>query len=156
MSKPIIAIIGRPNVGKSTLFNKLAGKRLAIVDDTPGVTRDRIYTEVEWNGRTILITDTGGIEPKTDNEILRHMRAQAETAIDMADVIVFMVDSRAGLTADDVQIARTLQKSKKPVIVAVNKIDNVGNLPFEYYENAKVVGFDTVIVHVRYGHGRSA
>ena len=134
MSKPIIAIVGRPNVGKSTLFNKLAGERIAIVDDTPGVTRDRIYTEVEWNGRTLLITDTGGIEPKTDNAILKHMRAQAETAIEMADVVVFMVDSRAGLTADDVQIARMLQKAKKPVVVAVNKIDSVGNLPMEYYE----------------------
>ena len=134
MSKPIIAIIGRPNVGKSTLFNKLAGERIAIVDDTPGVTRDRIYTEVEWNGRTLLITDTGGIEPKTYNEILQHMRRQAEIAIDMANVVVFMVDSRAGLTADDVQIARMLQKAKKPVVVAVNKIDSVGNLPMEYYE----------------------
>ena len=121
-------------MGKSTLFNKLAGERIAIVDDTPGVTRDRIYTEVEWNGRTLLITDTGGIEPKTDNAILKHMRAQAETAIEMADVVVFMVDSRAGLTADDVQIARMLQKAKKPVVVAVNKIDSVGNLPMEYYE----------------------
>ena len=131
MSKPIVAIVGRPNVGKSTLFNKLAGQRIAIVDDTPGVTRDRIYTEVDWNGRTLLITDTGGIEPKTDNEILRHMRRQAEIAIEMADVIVFMVDKNAGLTADDIQIGRFLQKSKKPVVVAVNKVDSVGNLPLD-------------------------
>ena len=134
MSKPTVAIIGRPNVGKSTLFNKLAGERKSIVDDTPGVTRDRIYAEVEWCGRTMIMTDTGGIEPKTDSMILKHMRSQAEIAIEMADVIVFMVDSRAGLTADDVEIARMLQRSGKPVVVAVNKVDNIGAPPLSYYE----------------------
>ncbi len=134
MSKPTVAIIGRPNVGKSTLFNKLAGERKSIVDNTPGVTRDRIYAEVEWCGRMLIMTDTGGIEPKTDNMILKHMRSQAEIAIEMADVIVFMVDSRAGLTADDVEIARMLQRSGKPVVVAVNKIDNIGAPPLSYYE----------------------
>ena len=134
MSKPVFAIIGRPNVGKSTLFNKLAGTRISIVDDQPGVTRDRIYAEVEWGGRVMLMVDTGGIEPKTDDAILKHMRNQAEIAIETADVIVFMTDSRAGLTADDREIARMLQISKKPVVVAVNKIDSVGALPFEYYE----------------------
>ncbi len=134
MSKPTIAIIGRPNVGKSTLFNKLAGERISIVDNTPGVTRDRIYAEVEWCGRTMIFTDTGGIEPKTDNQILKHMRNQAEIAIDLADVIVFMVDSRAGLTADDTEIARMLKRSGKPVVVAVNKVDNIGAPPLTYYE----------------------
>lgn len=134
MSKPVFAIIGRPNVGKSTLFNKLAGTRISIVDDCPGVTRDRIYAEVEWGGRTMLMVDTGGIEPKTDDAILKHMRNQAKIAIDTADVIVFMTDSRAGLTADDREIGRMLQIAKKPVVVAVNKIDSVGALPLEYYE----------------------
>ncbi len=134
MSKPIVAIVGRPNVGKSTLFNKLAGQRISIVEDTPGVTRDRIYFETEWRGRTIMMIDTGGIEPKTDDMILKHMRTQAQMAIDMADVIVFMTDVRAGLTADDREIAVMLQKSRKPVVLCVNKIDSVGALPFEYYE----------------------
>ena len=134
MSKPTIAIIGRPNVGKSTLFNKLAGERISIVDNTPGVTRDRIYAEVEWCGRTMIFTDTGGIEPKTDSMILKHMRSQAEIAIDLSDVIVFMVDSRAGLTADDTEIARMLKRSGKPVVVAVNKVDNIGEPPLSFYE----------------------
>ncbi len=134
MSKPIVAIVGRPNVGKSTLFNKLAGQRISIVEDTPGVTRDRIYFETEWRGRTIIMIDTGGIEPKTDDIILKHMRTQAQMAIDMADVIVFMTDVRAGLTADDREIAVMLQKSRKPIVLCVNKIDSVGALPFEYYE----------------------
>ena len=134
MSKPTIAIIGRPNVGKSTLFNKLAGERISIVDNTPGVTRDRIYAEVEWCGKTMIFTDTGGIEPKTDNMILKHMRSQAEIAIELADVIVFMVDSRAGLTADDTEIARMLKRSGKPVVVAVNKVDNIGEPPLSFYE----------------------
>ncbi len=134
MSKHIVAIVGRPNVGKSTLFNKLAGQRISIVEDTPGVTRDRIYFETEWRGRTIIMIDTGGIEPKTDDIILKHMRTQAQMAIDMADVIVFMTDVRAGLTADDREIAVMLQKSRKPIVLCVNKIDSVGALPFEYYE----------------------
>ncbi len=134
MSKPIVAIVGRPNVGKSTLFNKLAGERIAIVEDTPGVTRDRIYYEIVWSGRPCMIIDTGGIEPKTNDTILVQMRAQAEIAIETADVIIFMCDVRTGLTADDRDIARMLIKSGKPVVVAVNKIDGVGALPAEYYE----------------------
>lgn len=134
MSKPIAAIVGRPNVGKSTLFNKLAGERIAIVEDTPGVTRDRIYYEIEWGGRPCMIIDTGGIEPKTDSTMLQHMRTQAEIAIETADVIIFMCDVRSGLTADDRDIAKMLLKSGKPVVVAVNKIDRIGALPPEYYE----------------------
>ncbi len=134
MSKPIVAIVGRPNVGKSTLFNKLAGKRIAIVEDIPGVTRDRIYYDIEWNGRSMMLIDTGGIEPKTDSVILKHMRLQAEIAVDTADVIIFMTEVGTGLTADDREIASMLQKSGKPVVLAVNKIDRVGAPPAEYYE----------------------
>lgn len=134
MSKPIIAIVGRPNVGKSTLFNKLAGERISIVEDTPGVTRDRIYYEIEWRGKSCMLIDTGGIEPTCDDIILRHMRMQAEIAIESADVIIFMCDSRTGLTADDRDIARMLLRSGKPVVVAVNKCDTVGAPPPEYYE----------------------
>jgi GTP-binding protein len=134
MSKPIVAIVGRPNVGKSTLFNKLIGERRSIVEDTPGVTRDRIYGECEWNGRKMTLVDTGGIEPKTDSDMLKLMKSQAETAIIMADVIIFMTDSRAGVTADDKDIATMLRRSGKPVILAVNKIDKTGDLPPEFYE----------------------
>ncbi|MBE6668573.1 MAG: ribosome biogenesis GTPase Der [Ruminococcaceae bacterium] len=134
MAKPIIAIVGRPNVGKSTLFNKLIGERRSIVEDTPGVTRDRIYGECEWNGRRMTVIDTGGIEPKTDDNILKSMRLQAEIAIESADVIVFMTDVKAGLVADDRDIAVMLKKSGKPVILCVNKCDRVGQPPYEYYE----------------------
>ena len=134
MSKPVIAIVGRPNVGKSTLFNKLAGERISIVEDTPGVTRDRIYHEIEWTGRTLMIIDTGGIEPKTDDLILKYMRLQAEIAIETADVIIFMTDVKTGLTADDREIARMLLKSNKPVVLCVNKVDKIGDLPYEFYE----------------------
>ncbi len=134
MSKPIIAVVGRPNVGKSTFFNKLAGDRISIVEDTPGVTRDRIYHDIEWNGRIMTLVDTGGIEPKTDNAMLRYMRLQAQIAIETANVIVFMVDVTVGLTADDRDIFRMLQKSSKPVIVAVNKVDKTGTPPMEFYE----------------------
>ncbi len=130
----IVAIVGRPNVGKSTFFNKLAGKRLSIVADTPGVTRDRLYYDIEWNGRKMTLVDTGGIEPKTDSDMLKLMKSQAETAIIMADVIIFMTDSRAGVTADDKDIATMLRRSGKPVILAVNKIDKTGDLPPEFYE----------------------
>ncbi|MBQ7501069.1 MAG: ribosome biogenesis GTPase Der [Clostridia bacterium] len=133
-NKPIVAIVGRPNVGKSTLFNRLSGKRIAIVEDTPGVTRDRMYYQTDWNGRDIIIVDTGGIEPKTDNDMLRHMRMQAEIAIETADVIVFMTEVTTGLTADDRDIATMLKKSGKPVVVAVNKCDKPGDPPFEFYE----------------------
>jgi len=134
MSKPVIAIVGRPNVGKSTLFNKLAGERISIVEDTPGVTRDRIYYEIEWNGRAMILVDTGGIEPKSDDIILRHMKNQAEIAVETADVIVFMVDVTTGLTAADRDIATMLIKSQKPLILAVNKCDSVGQPPMEFYE----------------------
>ena len=134
MSKPIVAIVGRPNVGKSTLFNKLIGERRSIVEDTPGVTRDRIYGECEWNGRKMTLIDTGGIEPKTDDSILKSMRLQAEIAIESADVIVFMTDVHAGLVADDREIAVMLKKSNKPVVLCVNKCDRVGHPPYEYSE----------------------
>ncbi len=134
MSKPVIAIVGRPNVGKSTLFNKLAGERISIVEDTPGVTRDRIYYEIEWNGRAMILVDTGGIEPKTDDIILKQMKTQAEIAVETADVIVFMVDVTTGLTAADRDIATMLIKSQKPLILAVNKCDSVGAPPMEFYE----------------------
>lgn len=134
MSKPIVAIVGRPNVGKSTFFNYLAGERVSIVDDEPGITRDRIYAESEWRGRPFSIIDTGGIEPKTDDIILRSMREQAQIAIDTADVIIFVVDIKAGLTADDAEIAEILRKSRKPVVVAVNKADFVGQTPPDAYE----------------------
>ena len=152
MAKPIVAIVGRPNVGKSTLFNKLAGERISIVEDTPGVTRDRIYYEIEWCGRGIIIIDTGGIEPKTDSVILKHMRTQAQIAIDTADVVVFMTDVRTGLTADDRDIASMLLKSKKPVILCVNKIDSIGALPFEYYEFYEL-GFDRDPIPLSSVHG---
>ena len=134
MAKPIVAIVGRPNVGKSTLFNKIIGERRAIVEDTPGVTRDRIYGEGEWCGREFILIDTGGIEPKTDDIILKQMRTQAQIAIDTADAIIFLCDIRAGLVADDREIAVMLKKSGKPVIVAVNKVDSVGDLPLGFYE----------------------
>ncbi|MBE6677790.1 MAG: ribosome biogenesis GTPase Der [Ruminococcaceae bacterium] len=132
--KGTVAIIGRPNVGKSTFFNKITGERISIVDDTPGVTRDRIYADTEWNGKSFVITDTGGLEPTANTEILRQMRNQAELAMVSADVILFMTDVRAGVTADDREIATMLMKSRKPVVLAVNKIDSVGALPGEYYE----------------------
>ncbi len=134
MSMPIVAIVGRPNVGKSTLFNKLTGKRISIVEDTPGVTRDRIYHEAEWRGRRIMLVDTGGIEPRTDSVMLKYMRKQAQIAIETADVIVFMTDVNVGMTDDDRQIATMLMKSGKPVVLAVNKIDRIGDPPAEYYE----------------------
>lgn len=132
--KPIVAIVGRPNVGKSTLFNKLIGERRSIVEDTPGVTRDRIYGDVEWNGRRLMLIDTGGIEPKTNDIILRQMRMQAQIAIDTADVIVFVCDVRCGLVADDREISVMLSRSGKPVIPVVNKCDSIGAPPFEFYE----------------------
>ena len=134
MSKPILAVVGRPNVGKSTFFNYLAGERISIVNDTPGVTRDRIYAEAEWRGRRFSIIDTGGIEPKSDDVILKAMREQAEIAIATADVILFLVDLKAGLTADDEAIALMLRKSGKPVVVGVNKADHVGDTPPDAYE----------------------
>ena len=134
MSKPTVAIVGRPNVGKSHLFNRLAGKRLSIVEDTPGVTRDRLYAESEWRGRAFNIIDTGGIEPSNDSEILKFMRFQAETAIHHADVIIFITDLRTGITASDMDVAAMLQRSGKPIVLAVNKCDKPGAPEPEFYE----------------------
>ncbi len=152
MAKPIIAIVGRPNVGKSTLFNKLIGERRSIVEDTPGVTRDRIYGETEWCGKGLVIIDTGGIEPKTDDIILKQMRFQAEIAIESADVIIFMCDVRTGLTADDRDIGVMLKKSGKPIVPCINKCDSVGDLPFEFYEFYEL-GFECEPVAVSSVHG---
>ncbi len=132
--KPIVAIVGRPNVGKSTLFNKITGKRISIVEDTPGITRDRIYADAEWTGREFTLIDTGGIEPKSKEIILSQMRNQANLAIDMADVILFMVNIKDGMTASDKDVAAILQKSGKPVLLVCNKVDAPGNPPMEMYE----------------------
>ena len=153
MAKPIVAIVGRPNVGKSTLFNKLIGKRLSIVDDTPGVTRDRIYGDAEWRGRKVMLVDTGGIEPKADDIILAGMRAQAQLAMDTACVIVMVVDMKSGITATDSEIASMLQKSGKPVVLCVNKCDGLGELPPEYYEFYNLGLGDPVAVSSVHGHG---
>ena len=152
MAKPIIAIVGRPNVGKSTLFNKLIGERRAIVEDTPGITRDRIYGETEWRGRTLVVIDTGVIEPKTDDIILKKMREQAQIAIDTADVILFMCDIRTGLLADDMDIAVMLKKSGKKVIPVINKADRIGDVPPEYYEFYEL-GFDIDPIAISSLHG---
>ncbi len=152
MAKPVIAIVGRPNVGKSTLFNKLIGERRSIVEDTPGVTRDRIYGETEWRGKKMVLIDTGGIEPKTDDVILRQMRLQAEIAVEHADVIVFMCDVRTGLTADDRDIAVMLKKSGKPVVPCINKCDSIGEPPMEFYEFYEL-GFDREPIGVSGIHG---
>ncbi len=152
MSKPIAAIVGRPNVGKSTLFNKIIGERRSIVEDVPGVTRDRIYAEASWNGVDFEIIDTGGIEPKTDDMILAKMRTQAQIAIESADVIVFLCDVRTGLTADDRDIAVMLQKSGKPIIPCINKCDRVGQPPFEFYEFYEL-GFEKDPIAVSSVHG---
>ena len=134
MSKPIVAIVGRPNVGKSAFFNYIVGKRIAIVEDTPGVTRDRIYSTTEWRGREFTVIDTGGIEPFTDDKILKQMRAQAEIAVETADIIILMTDIKSGVTAADMEVAQMLYKSGKPTLIAVNKADKVGETPAEVYE----------------------
>ena len=152
MSKPIVAIVGRPNVGKSTLFNKLIGERRSIVEDTPGVTRDRIYAEAEWADKRFTLIDTGGIEPKSDDTILKQMRLQAQIAIDSADVIIFMCDIRCGLLADDRDIAVMLKKSGKPIILAVNKADKVGHVPYEFYEFYEL-GFEREPIAISSLHG---
>ena len=151
MSKPIIAIVGRPNVGKSMLFNKIIGRRLSIVEDTPGVTRDRIYGESDWQGRKFTLIDTGGIEPRTDNQILAFMRSQAQIAIDNATVIVFLCDIKTGMTASDQEVASMLQRCGKPVILAVNKVDQ-GRSP-DIYEFYNLGLGDPIAVSAVHGHG---
>lgn len=151
--KPIVAIVGRPNVGKSMLFNKLIGKRVSIVEDTPGVTRDRIYGETDWNGRKFTLIDTGGIEPRTDNEILSFMRQQAQLAIDTATVIVLVTDAKTGLTASDHDVAAMLQRCGKPIVLAVNKMDSVGTVDPEFYEFYNLGLGDPIAVSAVHGHG---
>ena len=153
MAKPLIAIVGRPNVGKSMLFNKLIGKRLSIVEDTPGVTRDRIYGESEWAGRKFRLVDTGGIEPNTDNQILAFMREQAQIAIDNADVIIFVTDIKTGLTASDQAVAGMLQRSRKPIVLAVNKMDSTGTIDPDFYEFYNLGLGDPVAISAVHGHG---
>lgn len=153
MARPVVAIVGRPNVGKSTLFNKLIGKRLSIVDNTPGVTRDRIYGNCEWLGHNMLLVDTGGIEPFSDDVILSQMRRQAELAITSADVIIFVTDIRSGVVAADSEVASMLQKSGKPIVLCVNKVDNIGALPPEFYEFYNLGLGDPIAVSSVHGHG---
>lgn len=153
MSRPVIAIVGRPNVGKSTLFNKLIGQRLSIVDDTPGVTRDRIYGDCEWLGHNMLLVDTGGIEPYSDDIILSQMRRQAQLAIDSADVIVLVTDVRSGVVATDMEVAAMLQKSGKPIVLCVNKCDTIGEVPPDFYEFYNLGLGDPVAVSSVHGHG---
>ncbi|WP_294474927.1 ribosome biogenesis GTPase Der [uncultured Intestinimonas sp.] len=151
--KPLVAIVGRPNVGKSMLFNKLVGQRLSIVEDTPGVTRDRLYAEAEWRGRVFDLVDTGGIEPDSDDEILRFMRRQAEIAIENADVIVLLCDIKTGLTASDQEVANLLLRSRKPVVLAVNKCDQTGPTNPDIYEFYNLGLGDPIPVSAVHGHG---
>ena len=153
MALPVIAIVGRPNVGKSTLFNKLIGQRLSIVDDTPGVTRDRIYGELEWQNRKAIVIDTGGIEPKSDDIILSQMRRQAQLAIETAHVIILVTDMKAGLVATDLDVAEMLQKSGKPLVLCVNKCDQIGDPRPEFYEFYNLGLGDPVQVSAVHGHG---
>ncbi len=153
MPKPVVAIVGRPNVGKSTLFNKLTGTRLAIVDNTPGVTRDRLFGDCEWLGHEMLLVDTGGIEPYSNDVILSQMRRQAQLAIDSANVIILVTDVRCGVVATDEEVATMLQKSGKPVVLAVNKCDGLGNPPPEFYEFYNLGLGDPVPVSSVHGHG---
>ena len=149
----VVAIVGRPNVGKSTLFNKLVGKRLSIVDDKPGVTRDRIYSKCEWLNREFMLIDTGGIEPKTDDIILAQMREQAMLAIERADAIIFVTDITTGVTANDSEVAAMLMKSGKPLVLAVNKVDGIGEPPPEIYEFYNLGLGDPIAVSSVHGHG---
>ena len=153
MALPVVAVVGRPNVGKSTLFNKLVGKRLSIVEDTPGVTRDRIYSECEWRNRKFMVVDTGGIEPQSDDIILSQMRRQAELAIQRADVIVFITDMKTGVTADDYDVGRMLRKSGKPIVLCVNKCDSIGEPPAEFYEFYSLGLGDPIAISAAHGHG---
>ena len=135
MAKPLVAIVGRPNVGKSTFFNAMAGRRVAIVEDTPGVTRDRVYLDCEWQNHKFTLIDTGGIDPQSEDPLLKQMRRQAEIAIETCDVILFFVDGKAGMTADDQSVADMLRKTRKPVMLVVNKIDHVKSMDniYEFY-----------------------
>lgn len=153
MPKPVVAVVGRPNVGKSTLFNKLIGSRLAIVDDTPGVTRDRIYGECEWLTRSFLLVDTGGIEPYSTDTILSQMRMQAQLAIDSAQVIILVTDIRSGVVATDEEVAQMLKKSGKPIVLCVNKCDSIGETPAEFYEFYNLGLGDPVAVSSVHGIG---
>ena len=153
MSKHVVAIVGRPNVGKSTLFNKLTGRRIAIVDNTPGVTRDRIYGDCEWLNHKFLLIDTGGIEPRTDDVILSQMRVQAQIAIESADVIIFVTDLRSGVVASDMDVSQMLLKSRKPIVLCVNKCDTVGEPPAEFYEFYNLGLGDPIGVSSVHGHG---
>lgn len=153
MSKPLIAVVGRPNVGKSTLFNKLVGQRISIVEDTPGVTRDRIYAPCQWRAKDFMLVDTGGIEPNAGDVILSQMRTQAQVAIETADVIIMVVDLKSGVTANDSDIATMLLKSGKPVVLCVNKCDQVGNVPPDFYEFYNLGLGDPVAVSSVHGHG---
>ena len=153
MSKPIVAIVGRPNVGKSTLFNKLIGQRLSIVEDTPGVTRDRIYAECEWLNHEFMLVDTGGIEPYSEDVILSQMRRQAEVAIESASVIILVTDVRSGVTATDQEVAAMLLKSGKPIVLCVNKVDSIGETPPEVYEFYNLGLGDPIPVSSTHGHG---
>lgn len=153
MALPVVAVVGRPNVGKSTLFNKLIGQRLSIVEDTPGVTRDRIYSKCEWTGHEFMLVDTGGIEPASDDKILVQMRHQAEVAIEKADVIILVTDIRCGVTANDYEVASMLQKSGKPVVLAVNKCDRLGDPQPEFYEFYNLGLGDPIEVSSIHGYG---
>ncbi|MGI5856562.1 MAG: ribosome biogenesis GTPase Der [Candidatus Merdivicinus sp.] len=153
MAKPIVAVVGRPNVGKSTLFNKLVGRRISIVEDTPGVTRDRIYAECEWLDRSFMLVDTGGIEPYSDDPILAQMRRQAEVAIESADVIILVADLLSGVTATDQDVAAMLLKSGKPIVLCVNKADSIGDAPPEFYEFYNLGLGDPIAVSSVHGHG---
>ncbi len=153
MSRPLVAIVGRPNVGKSMLFNRLVGRRLSIVEDTPGVTRDRLYAECEWCGRKFDMVDTGGIEPTTDSEILLYMREQAQIAINSATVIVLVTDIRTGVTAADKDVANMLLRSRKPVVLAVNKADSTGAEDPAIYEFYSLGLGDPIAVSAVHGHG---
>lgn len=153
MALPVVAVVGRPNVGKSTLFNKLVGQRISIVEDTPGVTRDRIYSKCEWRNREFMLVDTGGIEPNSEDVILKQMRRQALLAIEKADVIVFLTDLKSGVTASDYDVAAMLQKSRKPVVLCVNKCDSIGEPPPEFYEFYNLGLGDPVAVSAAHGHG---
>lgn len=153
MARPIVAVVGRPNVGKSTLFNKLCGKRFSIVDDTPGVTRDRIYGDCNWQNYDFLLVDTGGIEPHSDDVILKQMKRQAQIAIDSADVIIFVTDMRSGVVATDEEVAAMLQKSGKPIVLCVNKCDTIGELPPDFYEFYNLGIGDPIATSAVHGHG---